>query len=271
MLSPSILRLDEAGNEIEAGHLQLRDAFFQPQNVVESGVDPILRGMATQTAQAVDPMLVDDVRNFLFGEPGSGGFDLASLNMQRGRDHGLAGYNDVREGLGLERIESFNDPIFQDGVGEKLASIYDSPDDMDLWIAGLAENKQGDSLVGSTFTSILADQFGRLRDGDRFWYENQFSAEDINTLNSTKLSDIIQRNTGIENIQENVFVAPTGNGQIQAASEDVQSNTQASDAIGAVAVTGLTGDAARDAKTPTLTPAEIAEVLNNARNADVGN
>jgi hypothetical protein len=271
MLSPSILRLDEAGNEIEAGHLQLRDAFFQPQNVVESGVDPILRGMATQTAQAVDPMLVDDVRNFLFGAPGAGGFDLASLNMQRGRDHGLAGYNDIREGLGLKRIESFDDPIFQDGFGAKLASVYDSPDDMDLWIAGLAENKQGDSLVGSTFTSILSDQFSRLRDGDRFWYENQFSAEDVSTLNSTKLSDIIKRNSNIENIQQNVFVAPTDQGQVQVASDDSQPQA-ARGALGAIgaAPTGLTGEAARDAKTPTLSPAEVAEVLNNARNADDG-
>ncbi len=268
MLSPTILRLDEAGNEIDAGHLQLRDAFFQPQNVVESGVDPILRGMATQTAQAVDPMLVDDVRNFLFGAPGAGGFDLASLNIQRGRDHGLAGYNDVREGLGLKRIESFDDPIFQDGFGAKLASVYDSPDDMDLWIAGLAENKQGDSLVGSTFTSILSDQFSRLREGDRFWYENQFSAEDVDRLNSTKLSDIIKRNSNIENIQQNVFVAPTDKGQVQIASDDVQPQAARS-AFGAIGVapTGLIGEEARDAKTPTLNPTEVTEVLNNARNA----
>ncbi|MCK5916970.1 MAG: hypothetical protein KAG34_01000, partial [Cocleimonas sp.] len=283
MLSPTLLRLDESGKEIKEGHLELRDAFFKPKNVVESGIDPILRGMATQTAQAVDPMLVDDVRNFLFGAPGSGnGFDLASLNMQRGRDHGVAGYNDVREGLGLPRIESFNDPIFQDGVGKKLASIYKSPDDMDLWVAGLAEKSQGDSLVGSSFTSILSDQFSRLRDGDRFWYENQFSSKDIGTLNNTKLSDIIQRNTSIENIQQNVFVAPTNNGQVQAASNDVQPNVQTRSlrrAMGAAGTTGTTGTARRDAvertagrdgQTATLNAAEVTELLNNARNANDG-
>lgn len=263
MLSPTLLRLDESGDEIDAGHLQLRDAFFQPQNVVESGVDPILRGLATQTAQAVDPMLVDDVRNFLFGPPGAGGFDLASLNMQRGRDHGIAGYNDVREDLGLSRIESFDDPIFQDGVGAKLASIYDSPDDIDLWVAGLAENSQGDSLVGSTFSSILADQFSRLRDGDRFWYENQFSAEDVNTLNSIKLSDIIQRNTEIENIQDNVFIAPAENGAVQVPTADVESQSNNT--------SGLTGDTARTTDTPVLSPEEVAEVVSDAINADDAN
>jgi hypothetical protein len=265
MLSPTLLRLDAEGNEIEAGHLQLRDAFFQPQHIAEEGIDSILRGLATQTAQAVDPMLVDDVRNFLFGAPGAGGFDLASLNLQRGRDHGLAGYNDVREGLGLSRIENFDDPIFQNGFGEKLKLIYDSPDDMDLWIAGLAENHQGDSLVGSTFTDILSDQFSRLRAGDRFWYENQFSATDVKALNSIKLSDIIERNSDIKMIQDNVFIAPTENGQkIQVAKEDVQPQPQLQGAL------GLTGAAAIAANTPVLNRAEVAEVLDNARNADVG-
>lgn len=207
MLSSELLRLDENGNEIAEGNLALRDSFFQPKRVSEAGIDPILRGFASQTAQAVDPMIVDDVRNFLFGPPGAGGFDLASLNIQRGRDHGLAGYNDAREAMGLKRIESFDDPIWRDGVGEKLAQIYDSPDDVDLWVAGLAEKESGDSLVGSTFSDILTDQFTRLRDGDRFWYEKQFSGAQLQQLNDLKLSDIIKRNTDIQNIQDDVMVA----------------------------------------------------------------
>ncbi len=260
MLSPSILRLDEQGNEIAEGNLQLRDAFFQPERVAEAGVDPILRGLATQTAQAVDPLIIDDVRNFLFGAPGSGGLDLASLNLQRGRDHGLPGYNDMREGLGLSRIESFDDPIFQDGVGEKLASIYDSPDDMDLWIAGLAEKSEGDSLVGSTFAAILTDQFERSRNGDRFWYENQFSSADIATLNNTKLSDVIMRNSGVNNMQENAMVAPTEVAPVQVAAEDVAPQ-------GDVRAAGLEGAAAQAVDAVLLNPQEEANVLNQALDA----
>jgi len=262
MLSPSILRLDEQGNEIAEGNLQLRDAFFQPHRVAEAGVDPILRGLATQTAQGVDPIIVDDVRNFLFGAPGSGGLDLASLNLQRGRDHGVPGYNDMREGLGLSRIESFDDPIFQDGVGEKLASIYSSPDDMDLWIAGLAEKGDGDSLVGSTFTSILTDQFERLRNGDRFWYENQFSATDISKLNNTKLSDIIMRNSDVENMQENAMVAPTEVAAIQVPAEDIAPQ-------GDIGANGLAGAAAQAVDAVLLDPQEAADIVDQARAAAV--
>ena len=123
MLSPTLQRLDDNGETIEQGNLPLRDAFFQPNRVKEAGIEPFLRGFAAQTAQALDPQVVDDVRNFLFGEPGQGGFDLASLNIQRGRDHGLPSYNDTREALGFQRITSFNDPIFKGDSGSKLAQV----------------------------------------------------------------------------------------------------------------------------------------------------
>ncbi|MEE9351456.1 MAG: peroxidase family protein, partial [Thiotrichaceae bacterium] len=169
--------------------------------------DPILRGFASHKAQAVDPMLIDDLRNFLFGPPGAGGFDLASLNIQRGRDHQLSSLNDSREALGLERIQSFDDPIWKEGFGEKLAKVYDNPDEVDLWVGGLAEKESGDSLVGDTFTLVMKDQFERLRDGDRFWYENKFSDSKIDSLKQLKLSDIIKRNTDINNIQDSVMIA----------------------------------------------------------------
>jgi hypothetical protein len=161
----------------------------------------------SQTAQAFDPMVIDDVRNFLFGQPGSGGLDLVAINLQRGRDHGIAGYNDVRESLGLSRIESFNDPIWQGDFGQKLAQVYDSPDDVDLWVGGLAEKYTGDSLAGETLTTILTHQFEALRDGDRFWYENQFSGQQLKDLNNLTLADVIQRNTTIKDVQDNAFLA----------------------------------------------------------------
>jgi hypothetical protein len=214
MLSPTLLRLGEDGKPIEQGNLSLRDAFFQPDRVKEAGIEPFLRGFSSQTAQALDPLVIDDVRNFLFGEPSQGGFDLAALNIQRGRDHGLPSYNDSREALGLERITSFDDPIFANDFGEKLAQVYSNPDEIDMWVGGLAEQPAGDSLVGETMGKIMTDQFERLRAGDRLWYENRYSGEKLEQLNNLKLSDIIQRNTDIQNIQDNVMVASSNSAQM---------------------------------------------------------
>lgn len=216
MLSPTLLRLDDQGNAMAGGNIALRDAFGKSNLVIESGIEPFLRGGMSQTAQAFDPMVIDDVRNFLFGQPGAGGLDLVAINMQRGRDHGIAGYNDVRESLGLSRIESFDDPIWQGDFGKKLATVYDSPDDVDLWVGGLAEKYTGDSLAGETLTTILTNQFEALRDGDRFWYENQFSGQQLKDLNKLTLSDVIQRNTTIKDVQDNAFLASNVHAQPQA-------------------------------------------------------
>src|SRR5205085_6102382 len=97
--------------------LPLSEAFFNPAAVEQNGVDPILKYLASDRAQEVDTKVVDGLRNFLFGPPGAGGLDLASLNIQRGRDHGLADYNTTRAAYGLPRVTSFaqirSDPTLQ--------------------------------------------------------------------------------------------------------------------------------------------------------------
>ncbi len=135
MLSTELLRLDNDGNSIPEGNLELRDAFFRPDRLAnEGGIDPLLKGLASQKMQEIDAKVIDDVRNFLFGQPGQGGFDLVSLNLQRGRDHGLPGYNEARVAFGLQPANSFFDITTDIQVAIGLASVYDSVDDIDVWI-----------------------------------------------------------------------------------------------------------------------------------------
>jgi hypothetical protein len=146
------------------------------------------------------------VRNFLFGPPGSGGLDLASLNIQRGRDNGLADYNTVRAAYGLPKVKTFAQITSDPEMQATLKSLYGNVNNIDLWVGGLAENHVSGSSMGITFQRILADQFQRLRDGDRFWYQREFSGRELNQINNTTLADIIARNTTTTNMQENVFV-----------------------------------------------------------------
>ena len=207
LLSSELQRVGADGNVIAEGNLPLQNCFFRPDVLAETGVDPLLQGVASQLAQELDTQVIDAVRNFLFGPPGAGGFDLAALNIQRGRDRGLPDYNQARIDLGLEPVNSFGEITSDLDVQQRLASVHDSVDEIDVWAGGLAEDHVPGSSVGELFQTNLVDQFERLRDGDRFWYENVFEGHELRKLESTSLADVIERNSGVTGLQENVFFA----------------------------------------------------------------
>lgn len=212
MLSPFIQRLDASGNPIPEGPLALRDAFNTPDTLVnEGGIDPILKGLSSQVMQRVDNMVIDDLRNFLFGPPGAGGLDLASLNIQRGRDHGLPDYNTVRVHYGLAPVTSFADISSDPAVQARLASAYASVDDIDLWVGAISEDPIGpDSLVGELLFVGLKEQFERLRDGDPGWYQNVLPPLVAHLAETQTLAKVIARNTTLRrrDLQKNVFQVP---------------------------------------------------------------
>lgn len=207
MLSPELLRLDASGAPIPEGNLSLANAFFSPERLTdEGGIEPLLRGLAGQQAQELDPFVIDEVRNFLFGPPGSGGFDLASLNIQRGRDHGLPCYNDVRVDLGLPPVHDLDAISSDPEIAARLSAAYASIDEVDPWVGGLCEDRVPGRVVGRTFLRILRRQFSALRDGDRFWYESYLPSGLAERCESTTLAEIIRRNTTIgDELQDDVF------------------------------------------------------------------
>jgi len=203
MVSPELTRLGDSP-------VPIATAFFNPQLLVNDGADSLLGGMGLAAAQEVDTQIIDGLRNFLFG-PGSG-LDLASLNIQRGRDHGLPSYNDARDDLsGISPVADFLEMTGGDAILEaKFASAYTNVNDVDLWAGGLAEPTVNGGMVGETFFLILVDQFEKLRDGDRFFYLNNLSHLEIFDpyLEHTSLSKIIQRNTVMESMPDNMFIVP---------------------------------------------------------------
>jgi len=208
MLSTTLLRLDATDQVPSEGDLALRDAFFNPSNIENHGIDGILRGLAAQRSQTIDPFVVDDVRNFLFGPPGSGGFDLASLNIQRGRDHGIPHYNSLRDMAGFIPVTDFDQISDDPSVVAGLESVYSDVDSIDPWVGLLAEPAAPGSMVGETLHMILVDQFERLRDADRFWYESYLPGDLVELVNQQTLSEIIKRNTSIgDELPSDVFAA----------------------------------------------------------------
>lgn len=202
--------LDSNNAELPGAPISLRDAFFNSQLILDEGIEPVLRGMAGQLMQEVDPFMVDELRNFLFGPPGAGGNDLAAMNIQRGRDMGLPSYNQARQAFGLPVATTFADISSDVDIQSKLATAYGSVDLVDAWVGGIAEDRVAGALVGPLFRSVMLDQFMRLRSGDRFWYENeQFVADDLAFIRSTTLADLITRNTSDVNLPAAVLTTGT--------------------------------------------------------------
>lgn len=207
LLSPNLLRLQEDGTPSARGPLALRDAFFEPTPPIlaSEGVEPILRGLAAQAAQELDDKVIDDVRSFLFGKPGAGGLDLISLNIQRGREMGLPDFNTVRADFGLPRKTTFAAITSDPQKAATLERLYGDVNDIDPFVGFLTEDRVPGSLVGDTLRTVLVDQFSRSRAGDRFWYERALDSADLERVRSTRLSDIVLRNTTIRAIQPNAF------------------------------------------------------------------
>lgn len=210
LINSNVLRMESDGSEIGLGNMTLKDAFFNPLSInLAGGIEPYLVGMATQVQQDFDCRLVDDVRNFLFGSPSSGGMDLAAINITRGRERGLPDFNTIRQNIGLPSLKSFSEFTGSPDDARALEEMYGDLNKIDPWVGMLAEQHMPDALIGSTVMLIIERQFQNLRDGDRFYFESDpdLTTEEIAEIRNTSLRDIIMRNTGIEIMQENVFKA----------------------------------------------------------------
>lgn len=146
------------------------------QDVLQaSTVEELLMGMSSQIAEREDSFLCSDVRDKLFGPMEFSRRDLGALNIMRGRDNGLPDYNSVRATFHLPRIANWSEinPTLaaeHPELFEQLSQAYGgSLDNIDLYIGGMLESNDG---PGPLFRAIIKDQFIRLRDADRFWFEN---------------------------------------------------------------------------------------------------
>lgn len=94
-----------------------------------------------------------------------------AINIQRGRDHGLPDYNTARKAFGLTKVTNANHfNHTSEPIRKKLVEMHKSWDNIDTWVGGILET--GDN-PGELFSAIIKDQFRRIRDADRFWFENK--------------------------------------------------------------------------------------------------
>ncbi|NWU93042.1 PERT peroxidase, partial [Upupa epops] len=213
-IQPIVRRLNaQYLDDPDLPNLHLHEVFFSPWRLIkEGGLDPLLRGLLAHPAklQVQDQLLNEELTEKLFVLSSNGSLDLASLNLQRGRDHGLPGYNDWREFCGLPKLETHSElktAISNPNVTEKIMELYHNPSNIDIWLGGLVEDFLPGARTGPLFACIIGKQMKALRDGDRFWWENGgvFTEAQRRELEKHSLSRVICDNTGISEVPADAF------------------------------------------------------------------
>ncbi|XP_037609748.1 eosinophil peroxidase-like isoform X2 [Sebastes umbrosus] len=222
-IQPVLSRLDANYREnANFPSVPLFKAFFTPWRIVfEGGVDSLLRGLVGRPAKlnTQDNMMVDALRERLFQFVMHLALDLGSLNMARGRDHGLPGYNAYRRlcGLSVPTNQAELARVLNNAdLARRLLQLYGTADNIDVWMGGVAEPFVRGGRVGPLFACLIATQFQKIRQGDRLWYENPgvFTAAQRAALSRVTLSTIICDNTGIRTIPSDAFSVITNRNRL---------------------------------------------------------
>ncbi|XP_067829735.1 dual oxidase 2-like [Heptranchias perlo] len=204
-------------NGSEAPALRVCNNFWSRQKPNVNGsetIDELILGMASQIAEREDNIVVSDLRDYMYGPIRFTRSDLVALDIQRGRDSGLPTYNQARQAFDLQPIktwESINPRLHSENpkLFEQLAALYNNDTSkLEMLVGGLLESDENSERL---FTTIIREQFERLRDGDRFWFENTkngiFTARDLQSIWNTTYGDVLLAtiNVGDAGIQRNVF------------------------------------------------------------------
>ncbi|XP_026029758.1 eosinophil peroxidase [Astatotilapia calliptera] len=224
-VQPIMFRLDtNFRDHPQFPSVPLFKAFFTPWRIAfEGGIDPLLRGLFGSPAKlnTQDHMMVTALRDKLFQFVQHISLDLGSLNMQRARDHGIPGYNAWRRFCGLSQPknqEELGRVLNNNNLARKLLELYGTPDNIDVWLGGVAEPFAEGGRVGPLFACLIATQFQRIRQGDRLWYENPgvFTPQQRAALSRVTLSSIICQNTGIQSVTRDVFSVTSARNRLTA-------------------------------------------------------
>jgi hypothetical protein len=172
---------DDRGNLVGSGRILVSDTFEKPELVQnDNRLSWFFNGAWNLLQEELDRHVVDSLRENLFKNEFER-FDLIAFNIQRGRDHNLGTFNSYRSIFGARpirchdptSIDCFEQLTLDRGLAELCQSLYGHFDRLDNFVAALMERPDGDSLLGELMTRVVADQFQRLRDGDRYFYDQR--------------------------------------------------------------------------------------------------
>lgn len=208
---------------------------------IAGGLESVFRGLVAKRTRPVDVKVTDAVRNIAL--PGGFridvGVDVYSFDLQRGRLNGVPNYDRVREvyhpagsmygsqgcGKNHKSRPSKNDPYScflrlvtgnnpSAGTQEdfelatNLRDLYGKINKIDAIVGMLAEPHVPGTSFGETLGRVVADQYQRARDGDRFWYESVYDASEQAEVKSVTIKTLLERHFDLDHLPEESFLAP---------------------------------------------------------------
>ncbi|CBY36421.1 unnamed protein product [Oikopleura dioica] len=174
---------DDRYNVFNEGHFE--DSFFDPHVIHQQGTGDLCRGAYLMENLKISSSFGDSVRNHLLKhKKGQHGMDLLAINIARGRDHGIPGYYKYYEKLqtdpkckplyqkwiksgGLSTTTKKIDKLYEKENGQAL---YESRDDIDLYVGILLETHLDGADIGPTGACIQMRQFKILKDQEYWFY-----------------------------------------------------------------------------------------------------
>ncbi|ARA71987.1 Peroxinectin [Kaumoebavirus] len=184
----------------------------------------VLHALLYNTAQKIDHLFEDSLRN-IAAVP----FDVVAVNILRGRHNGVPNYYKLRKTYtaldiyaspacgvtedypGPDPIGCFNLITSNSTLASLLQQYYGKVNKIDAFVGMVSENRYLAAL-GPTAAAITVDQFSRVREGDRFWYQNLanglFTPNEVAWIRGTSLKYLAERAYPTAHIQETAFFVP---------------------------------------------------------------
>ncbi|KAL4232189.1 hypothetical protein ACF0H5_009764 [Mactra antiquata] len=214
-LMPSHLHMTELDGDTYETSIPAEtfEVFEKPSYLLKDnyhGLDKLSLGFAYNSCPMTNARMNDDARDKLFFKSTTDTFDLAAINIVRGREWGTPSYNKYRELCGQGTASNWDDlgNTHTANEIEMLKSVYRVPGDIDLWTGLVTETKVGTSLSGPTQSCLVGMQFKNLKFGDRFWYEDStygYSGGKLTEIQKVTLAKILCDNLNVSEMRENVF------------------------------------------------------------------
>lgn len=152
--------------------VELKHLHFN-QNMIFEKLEELLYGATGQATYAPIFQMAKGLKKYLMTDPEHGMLNLAAINIQRGREHGLKPYAFYRKIAGQNYPNNF-DELFDVNpkIIHALKKVYKNVEDIDLYVGILVEQSLDGGMMGRTGSYIIAQEFFTKKYADRFYYEN---------------------------------------------------------------------------------------------------